>query len=459
MSQIDAITLEGSSNEMSGDHAYTRRTAVSLQKFCEDLYYHSGGFYDGSYLIPFDREAFYEKRKEHAYLRNFLAKIQDASIGGVFSEDIGRTTDSALLDAFVENPMQNGYSMSDTISDSILYAMNGGVVFAIVDNFKDLPETTESSLIDSGLLPYVYFRKADSVNKFSLDKFGLLESITFSEGKKTINGKEVETFKYWDYFVWREFWRKGNQEYTIDEGNHGLKQFPVYPLTMGKKQTPDELIPSPRFLSIAILNFALYNLDSECRDNILASMFPILVGSGFRGITSIQIGSKGLIDVPEGTALPTFISPDAGIFDAGIKAKEELESSLLQLAEQSGVSAVEKSTSGASKAYDFYASATIKKEISRKAKHLEYWIIKQVADYLSIDSYEYTADYPQTFTPNESEQFTKRLTELDLVGIPKELKNYYLSKIAQQDMTGEDPDKINKVLEAIENEPDTLPPE
>lgn len=453
---IDVNTLEND-GDLERVWNYTKISELPKSVFCEDLYYHQNGFKDGSYLIPYQRESFYDKRKEHQYLRNYLQKIVDTAYKDVFSQGISRDTDSELIQAFIENPMQNGESMSQCMKYASLFAINNGYVCTIVDNFQDLKEISQSELIASGELPYVYFRKPDTIESYKVDKFGLLESITFAEGKIEIDGKEVDYFKTWDYTNWRTFYKRGKKEITIDERPHGLKKFPVYVSYMGNKRNPDDFHADPLFYSIAVINFALWNLDSEGRDNILTNLFPILKGTGFGGLTALQVGSHGLLDMGDPENDISFMSPDTGTFSECREAKKELVEAMLQLAEQLGVTGVEKGASGTSKAYDFYASSTLKKEVSMKAKELESWIVGQVADYLNIEAYSYSADYPQTFLPNESEEFTTRLEKLDMVGIPRELKSFYLKKIALQDMTGEDPDEIKAVIEAIETEPDTLP--
>jgi len=94
---------------------------------------------------------------------------------------------------------------------------------------------------------------------------------------------------------------------------------------------------------------------------------------------------------------PGFASPDSKIPETLMKRSDEIRSSLFQIAEQNGVTAV-KEQSGIAKEWDFQAHGFVLKETARISEEAERWISETFKLYTN-ETFVYTVEYRSDFQP------------------------------------------------------------
>ena len=96
--------------------------------FVEDTYTGEKGYRDCSYLIPNDKETFYETRRKISYYVNVFKPIISAMIDPVFSTEIKRESTNDMFDGFIENCDNAGTSlnifMRNAIRNARLFSIN-----------------------------------------------------------------------------------------------------------------------------------------------------------------------------------------------------------------------------------------------------------------------------------------------------------------------------------------------
>ena len=141
---------------------YVDTNKLNPYLFCSHAYEGDAGFRDGNYLIPFERELFYPKRKTFSAYRNFVKPIINAIVDPVFSSKIIRETENDLFQEFIYNCDNKGTDLHYFSKEIATLARLHGVCFVVMDNFSEVPDT-RSEAIAQRKLPYIYIQKAYNV--------------------------------------------------------------------------------------------------------------------------------------------------------------------------------------------------------------------------------------------------------------------------------------------------------
>jgi hypothetical protein len=454
---------------------------VNIYEFMRHAYYGTGGIRDGSFLIPFQREIFYDRRRQGCWYSNFVRDIINAYIEPVYSNAFRRTVsvnnneiqDGMYVHEFLKNSDNSGNSFHEFMSSTMTEAHRNGVTFIVVDNYdqSELPNTFKEA-IDERILPYVYTKSAETWDGWEFDKYGRLLWIRFYEGEKIVieNNISIVQYKYsyWDKTIYRELTkRKDNPAYIVaKEIAHGLDEIPVVivatakPCLTGMKLNIKEIYDPPMY-DIARANLALFNRCSEIDDQIRAQSFSIFViQSDDEGDETI--GLHNILYYPiEAKNPPGYASPDSSILSGLIDNREKMKEMIFLMARQRGVIGVEVAKSGAAIEWEFTAENTELQKTASLAKKAEDKIISLFKKYTNED-FEYNAEYPDDFMPSNDTQEIADYDKVSLMDLPPR-PSLFLKKLAflkvvkdqDKDIVANMAKDFDAAMEMIANNPTT----
>lgn len=430
----------------SYNHSSVNINDINDYTFMTHTYQGTGGYKDGSYLIPFHREAWYENRKKFSVYRNFLRPIIDALVIPVFSNPITREYDSPLFDEFVNDANNKGDSLTAISMEACKYARLHGVCFVVMDNFSNVPESLQEQ-IDTRALPYVYIQTADTVYAYSTNEFGGLTTITF-KGEEIIGDEKYTTLVTWTNEDYIKEWYDGNKFIKSESYNHALG---VLPVTAVFSENISEILPQPPFYSIARLNYGLFNKDSELRDQERAQAFSILYYQMNGQDNSITIGPHNAIALPvdsDLTITPGYASPDSSVIKALIDSAKDYIQSIHDAAEQRGVMVT--ATSGIEQAYKFRSTAQQLKNTARIARDLEVSLADLFMRY-TTNTFDITISYTQEYSPYYEQLSVDDAIKLLQIEYPQkvksELKKVLIGKVLNH-LDSEEMRELNELINA-----------
>lgn len=458
---VDTATGSGSAERFSIDELYRNsgfKPPESDYDLCENLYYYTGGFRDNTCLIPHSREYFYDQRKIVSVLRNYYQPIIDATVLPVFTKPLDRMVDgegAQLFDVFAEDVdhSENQNTIDVFVKNAATNGRALGIVFVVMDN-EGSAEKSMQEAVQEKAVPYLYIRKPQQVKAYETNKFGKLTSITFCEGThKTDNGKQQQKYIKWTDAQAVTYYMDGEKELVLNTSDHGLGVIPVFPVRFGKSCDQGNYLPPPGFLSIARLNYQLYNVDSENRDIARSCRFPILALQGIK-TTSVDLGYKNVINIPDGPTpmAPTYLSPPTDTMTDGRAEATEIVKSLYQLAQQSGVTGVTDPQSGVAKQWDFIAQSSVLNQTARMCERLEKWIAVMFAKYTG-KSLDVSVTYPSDFAPKSDDARANQLlnvaTSMQWDGAAEKWMKREVFKLAS---AGDESELAKQALEELESD-------
>jgi hypothetical protein len=440
---------------------------VNQYQFMDDTYNGTGGYRDGSYLIPFSRESSYLNRKQLAHFKNYLKPILRAMIEPCFTQEAPRSvktetgvdiTDS-LFNEFIEDCDAAGQSLQEFTKMAVSLARRHGVSFVVLDNYPSTAQPkTVSEAISSRVFPYAYCKRAFEVESYETDQFGNLMEIVFTDAPAKIvneNGT-VETQKRWRKWTATESivltQDKNTKKFlTLDSAFHGLGVVPVIMCFSEAREDKTKVLVDPPLYDIAKLNYVIFNQSAEIRDQERAQAFSIFFCQGVPP-TDLVISNNTYINLPDtATISPGYASPDFNIIKGLVENQDQIRKDLFVIAEQNGVVGVESAKSGVAMAFDFWAQESTLKQTSSMATTLEQDIASMFMRYTN-ETFVYTVSYPTDFAPmgldNEIQRFER---VLKIPGINSKLASEIQKKLARLVLRDEDVLVVNQVIESIEN--------
>lgn len=388
----------------SKDHKYKKRSDTSAAAFSEDMFTGTGGFDDGSYLIPHSREHFYKSRQELSYLRNFYKFGLMSVYQDVFAKDINREYTGQVegYQVFVEDCNNAKMNLDEMEKEAIRLANTQGVVYVVMDNYPESEQPRKrNEAIQSRKIPYIYLRRQTSVNwgLTKQDKFGNIEEIAFIEGKDK-EGNVI--YRVWTSSEWKDVIEKGDKVVVVESSTHNLGVLPVFPVMAGFKTNPvDFETVWPPYWDVCKVNFALFQVDSENRDTSRSSRFPILFVHGIKA-TSIGISSHSVLQAPDATnsvTPPQWIEPNPALYADARDDANSLVETIFQLFGQSGITGVKEAKSGVALEWEFKAQESKLKDTSMLTQRLDDWIQETYSKYTG-DSIKGQARFPLDFQPS-----------------------------------------------------------
>lgn len=422
---------------------------VNLNKylFMTHSYEGTGGYEDGTYLFPFLRESFYDQRKEMSHYRNFVRPLINSLVDPVFNAPIVRETTNALYKKFIESP--NGLdSMNEFSKEVALYSRLHGTVFVVMDNFlsTEIPET-ENEAIDKRILPFAYIQPAYTVYSYKTNKFNQLISITFKDNV-IIDDETYCKYTTWDDIGVLVEIKDGDKTVSTSYLEHGLQVIPVIQVNNINKS---DILPMPQFYDIARINLAVFNKDSEIRDQERAQAFSIFYMQTDQTSNNTTVGPHNAILIPADesiTITPGYVSPDSNILTVLMANNKELIDSIYKISENNGVTAIKQATSGIAESYKFYSQNSQLIKTANFCEEFEKRLASLFSKYVNQDVnliIKYTKDYSPTIN-RDSIDNTIKLLSLEL---PIEVKNEIKSNLINQVLSYMDKNELDELLNKI----------
>lgn len=436
---------------------------VDKYELLDNAYRASGGFEDGSYLIPYpsERAEKYLRRKHMAYYINYVKPVVDAHINPVFKNPPTREGMSSTFQQFVNNVDGNGTSLTRFMKKSSIRAKLHGVEFIVVD-MEALEEgefLTQKQMLDNRIYPYLYLVSPKQVQNYYTDKFGRLMSITYTVQNTTLdtdgNAKEVNE-------IWT--WTKDNCRREIN-GNkvdipNKLGIIPIIPL-YGATNDTDDLLVQPDVLSIGKVAFAIYNGCSELRELHRRQAFSILTypideeDDYENGTDPIQIGTSDCLLYRASTgSAPAFITPPTSSSDVILNEINFCIKEVYRMANMRMITGVSQyNVSASAKQQD---SENLYREIDEMAQNIqeaEYKVAQVFARYLNESMENYVVVYtPEYGIADITETLNSATTALTM-NICAEFNEEVKKQVIKTVLSDVDSRVVSDILEKFKQEP------
>lgn len=418
--------------------------------FMTHSYEGTGGYADGTYLFPFLRESFYGQRKQMCSYRNFIRPLINSLIEPVFNAPIVRETNNNLYKKFIESP--DGLSTMDEFSKDVAQLSRlHGTVFIVMDNYlaSEMP-TTEDEAISNRILPFVYIQPAFTVSAYTNNKFKQLTSITFY-AEILVDGKPYQKYTTWDDMDTTIEIRDGDKLISTEIITHGLGVLPVIQVN---SVCQADILPTPQFHDVAKINLAVFNKDSEIRDQERAQAFSIFYMQTDQNSNNTTIGPHNAIMIPADdkiTIVPGYASPDSSILTVLMANNKELIDSIYKIAENNGITAVKQASSGIAESYRFISknaqlikTALLCETFERRLAEVFSAYINQEVELLI----RYSRDYSPSITIDNIDA-TIKLLNLD---IPDEVKKTIKKELVSKTLDYLDSDELKELINLIDIE-------
>lgn len=462
---FDTNTLSSAPSRQA-TNSYVSIFSEKPQKFLLNAYKYDGGFRDGTYLVPYPIEGYYEARKEFSHYVNFYGPIVDAMAKPVFSSVAnrqliqgGKDVESDAWNAFLANCDGMGTPFHGFMTKAGSYMRAVSSHFIVVDNYKaeEQPEEMRAA-IQNRVIPYVYHKTPCDLTGYGKDNRGALTWIMFYDRTEKDSSTEIRYHRKWtnEYSV-EVAEKKEGAESTFEEVSstmvvHGLGTIPV---VMVRDRVPDsaqELLPEPRLYGVGRVCHAIFNKDSEMRELERRCEFPVLTMPG-SAPADVSVGAGNLLMYPDtSTHSPAWISPDAATLLALNTTRGELREDLYRLAEQNGVVGVRKAASGVALSYDFKAYRETLEETATICEAAEVLVFNLFSLYMGLpETLVYVPGYNRDYMPTDMvERSNIYSTMLDSNPPPEVEKDIWRSMYLGvfPDAEQERFEEVNKSIEA-----------
>lgn len=442
-------THDTNGTQPSWGHSAIDVRNINKYVFVSNTYNGTAGYRDGTYLFPFARESFYEERKKMAFYRNFLKPIIQAVTEPVFTKPVSRETDNAIFEAFLNNVDNRGSQIEANAYNVAVLSRLHGVTFIVMDNYNDLETMTVNAAIEARRYPYVYIQPAYTVSNHETDDFGKLISITFYHVEKWNDGKDVDVFVTWNDMTRTVEYVRKDKVLASETYDHNLGILPVISVY---SDTYLDILPDPPVYDIAKLNYAIFNKDSELRDQERAQAFSLLYMQTDTNSNNIAIGPHNVLILPASqdvTIPPGYISPDANIMSMLKENTETLIQSIFSAAQQQGVVAI-RETSGIAEAYKFRAQANQLQKTAFMSEEYENKLAELFSRYIG-SQFEYNVSYEKNYDPYYSRVSSEELSKLLTLDLPTEVKNALKKSLVVKTLDHLDDEMLAELMEAIDN--------
>lgn len=424
---------------------------LNVYDFMMHTYNGIGGYRDGTYLIPFARESFYQHRCREAKYHNMFQPIISAMVDPVFEKEIDRKTGSDVINKFFDNVDNAGTNMDNFSNLIISHSRICGITFVVVDNFKDLQNLSKKDAMNQRKYPYCYERLPSAVYKHKIDRFGKLESITFFEETIKIEKKDEQTYRRWDknetVWYWIKKHGEDDEEIILEQRIHGIGIIPVVVVSPFIKNKKLEKLPDPPLYSLAMLIFSRFNKESKVNELETYQTFSLLVTQGLN-VKNLEIGPVNVVNVSDSvTNMPNYISPNHENTRVLVENCERLKEEIYQEAGQKGVYAVKEQQSGIAKDWDFRAEEAVLKESSKGGVQFEKDLIEIVGKYLNT-SVSFEPKYPQDFSPQYYDQRVEQILYILKEMPPEDLAIELWAEITEI-IFKQTPERAKEIIDSI----------
>lgn len=371
----------------------------------DNAYKGSGGFVDGSYLVPHVRETpdKYSRRQALSYYANYVAPVVNSLVDPIFRKSAirdwdGRKIESTMFSNFQKDVDRRGTKIAKFMKRAAKIAQLHAVCFIVVDNVPELALNIADA-IKNRQYPYAYTVRPKQVKSYQCNKSGILTSITYEIYSKQATGSLVT--KITERWTWTETTWKREADGNTSEGEHKLGVLPVIPLFSTDTDDGD-MMPISEMVSIARTNLAIFNISSELRELLRNQAFAILTYPVTKNVDKTNLeklvtGTENMLGYDgEGRSAPSFIAPPA---DQAALLQNELQrlvEEIYRMASLTSVVGVQQKASGVAKEWDFEQTNQVLADLSDNCENAEISMAK-LFELWTNTTIDYVCNYPDDF--------------------------------------------------------------
>ncbi len=380
-----------------------------------DVYYGTGGFNDGSYLVPFPREStggvddngnaipdFFGMRKLNAHYENVFAPELDAQVDPIFAKDQKReVSGNAVVEAFVNSPTKKlGETMSEYQRRKRINTKLFGAVFEVLDSPITTPETGAGDL-DKNNMEYVYFLTPSQIDGYLLNDDGSLKMLVYCEDVGTQNDDSSEggTLRVWinnsefnTIFSKTATTFRYKDDEVIDWSE--LDEFPVSLIEDNTRYRSDRIAKSKHIGTLSIVK-KIYNTTSQYNDSFVKNCFAFLAVNG-RIPDDIDLGNDSIfMYVGESVNAPNFVAPPTD----HLKIMIEEVARLIQVIKvnMNSTVAIASTASGEARMEADRRRIEKLKQDTQDIQDQENWLVETALTTYVEGSWTYSVVYPRDF--------------------------------------------------------------
>lgn len=423
-----------------------------------DAYSGSGGFKDGSYIVPHPREPAdkYSHRKFMSYYCNYVKPCVNAHVDPVFREyPVREYKANQYMDAFLSNVDCKGTKIDRFMKRAAIRAKLLGSAFVVMDNFAEGAESVKDAL-EGRKFPYIYLLQHSQVKDYATDRFGNLSWIKYELSYTEIEeGEKREKTATWEWT--KEAWKK-TENGAETKGNNRIGEIPVVEL-FGAYDDENSMKPQSDFYSIARINLAIFNACSGLRERNRNQAFSVLTyqlgeNDDYEQASEIAYGTADLLMYPSTAGNPpSYTTPPAEPSETLMSEIRMMIEEIYRMAERANVTGVQEQNSGLAKEWDHQSLHQTIAEFAKNLEEAEEKIAWLFGKYINMDldyNAKYSDDYGVVDVSAELDKVTKALALAIGGQFDKEVKK----QAARTVLKDQEDDVINAVIKEIEQQPD-----
>ena len=436
-------------------------------KLLDDSYRGTGGYEDGTYLVPHPREKEdkYLRRKQLAYYTNFVKPVVDAQVNPIFKQEPNRQNITSLYNVFINNVDGNDTTLTRFMKKAAIRAKLHGVEFIVMDmsEIADSSVVTKKDVIDKRLFPYLYLISPSNICDYAIDKFGRLIYIKYTVRNVIVddvgNKKEVqETFAWTNVFCIKEV--DGN---TVKVPNP-IGEIPIIPI-YGAINNSDDFIPQSDVYAIARTNLALYNSTSELRERNRAQAFSILTyplaedDDYESGAESINVGVSDILMYRSGGESPAFITPPADPSNVILSEISFMIQQIYRMANMKDTQTISQyNVTGIAKEYDNQNLYQVILELAQGLQKAEYKIARIFASYTNENLGNISVVYNNEFGVVDTTSALNSAIQSLALNICPDFNLQLKKQVIRSVLTSVDTSLVEQIISNLEEQPTAKDP-
>ena len=429
------------------------RSQFSVWDLINDAVDGTGGFVDGSYLIPHELELGgmvpgnftnkFRERQQLARYDKFPKVICDGPWNSIISmkDVIQRDAQShPRLEEFWDSVDGNNTSILDFLEYPVSQARRFGTGWIFLDRQRDIQNLKD----DLAAQPWAYSVPTRNVVWWEFSRYGALDAVAYRDpgpdDPMTYDEKTLSPLMVWTTRSWSRWVPTGESDvpYRLDAGRSGPNRLGRVPAVLIYDEWPGcgKALGKSSMLSTARDGMDIFNRDSEIREIERRCAFPVL-GVNMEDTSAageIKIGTNGAL-IYDGKVPPGYIEPVLNSIDklqSERKAVKEASYTNSEMAGLIGHAGTVETSSG------FHAEVELDKserKIGRFASSVETAENKIASLFLELigeSDEEYSVSYPRRFGLMDPEKVIDRTVKRLNMGLgqmdQKEvLLDYYAS--------------------------------
>lgn len=336
---------------------------TDIWKFIEDAVEGKGGFVDGSYLVPFKREAkrrggklddkFWERVASSDY-DNFAKTICNAPWNYIVQnrDAVARESKDPDLEAFWNDVDGRGTNIIDFLEYPARQARMYGTGWIFIDREKFSENATAAD--SDANRPYLYCVPTRNVVDWVYDDDYELQALAILEKPDSDDDEAADDPEKCNLRVWTKsafvLFTPNGKGWNVDlerSGPNDLGEIPAVQL-FDEYPGPGRGLGDTIMPSVARLARTHYNLRSEAREiQRKCASFLAYPTKDLDGATKIQIGSDSALPYNADAGKPEWVSPDLAALEHYREEMKDTKDSAFQMSHMTAISGyLEKTSSG-----------------------------------------------------------------------------------------------------------------